>query len=66
MKSDKNQKKLFIWMLNILFNIKHSKIMLPFLFKDDGNPNLYGYIFNSILFASMFYVLLKVAAKLPK
>lgn len=64
------QLPIIIALLYFLFQLpavkKHSKIMLPFLFKDDGNPNLYGYIFNSILFASMFYVLLKVAAKLPK
>ena len=64
------QLPIIIALLYFLFQLpavkKHSKIMLPFLFKDDGNPNLYGYIFNSMLFASMFYVLLKVAAKLPK
>ena len=64
------QLPIIIALLYFLFQLpavkKHSKNMLPFLFKDDGNPNLYGYIFNSILFASMFYVLLKVAAKLPK
>lgn len=64
------QLPIIIALLYFLFQLpavkKHSKIILPFLFKDDGNPNLYGYIFNSILFASMFYVLVKVAAKLPK
>ena len=38
--------------------------MLPFLFKTDGNPTLYGYIANSVLFASMIYVLLKLVAYL--
>jgi hypothetical protein len=36
----------------------------PTLFKSDGNPNLYGYIANSVLFASMIYVLLKLVAYL--
>jgi hypothetical protein len=64
------QLPIIIALLYFLFQLpavkKHSKNMFPFLFKDDGNPNLYGYIFNSLMFASMVYVLLKVLAKLPK
>ena len=64
------QLPIIIALLYFLFQLpavkKHSKNMFPFLFKDDGNPNLYGFIFNSVMFASMVYVLLKVLTKLPK
>lgn len=64
------QLPIIIALLYFLFQLpaikKHSKNMFPFLFKDDGNPNLYGFIFNSVMFASMVYILLKVLAKLPK
>jgi len=42
---------------------KYNKNLLPFMFNVDGNPNLYGYIFNSMLFASMIYILQKVMTK---
>jgi hypothetical protein len=67
-----NEMKLpiIIALLYFLFQLpavkKHSKKFFPYLFKDDGNPNLYGYIFNSLMFASAVYVLLQVLAKLPK
>jgi len=64
------QLPIIIALLYFLFQLpavkKHSKNIFPYLFKDDGNPNLYGFIFNSIMFASMVYVLVKVLAKLPK
>lgn len=64
------QLPIIVALLYFLFQLpsvkKHSKNMFPFLFKDDGNPNLYGFIFNSLIFASMVYVLLKVLTKLPK
>jgi hypothetical protein len=64
------QLPIIIALLYFLFQLpavkKHSKNMFPFLFKDDGNPNLYGFIFNSVMFASMVYVLLKVVTNLPK
>jgi len=64
------QLPIIIALLYFLFQLpavkKHSKNMFPFLFKDDGNPNLYGFIFNSVMYASMVCVLLKVLAKLPK
>lgn len=34
--------------------------IIPSLFNKDGNPNLYGYVFNSILFGLMYYLMLKV------
>lgn len=33
---------------------------LPFLFFKDGNINLYGYFFTSILFGLLYYILLKI------
>jgi hypothetical protein len=32
---------------------------LPSLFNIDGNPNLYGYVFNSVMFGSLYYFLTK-------
>jgi ATP-dependent Zn protease len=62
------QLPLIIALVYFLFQLpaikKYNKNLLPFMFKIDGNPNLYGYIFNSVLFASMIYVLLKVITKL--
>jgi hypothetical protein len=40
------------------------KKILPSLFGQDGNPNLYGYFFNSALYSTMFYVLLKLINQL--
>lgn len=62
------QLPIIIALLYFLFQLpaikKYSKAMMPFLFKEDGNPNLYGYVVNSIMFASMVYVLLKAVSKL--
>ena len=33
--------------------------IIPSLFKSDGNPNIYGYLFNSIAFGGLFMVILK-------
>jgi hypothetical protein len=33
---------------------------LPSLFNKDGNPKLSGYVFNSVLFSLIFYVIKKV------
>jgi len=62
------QLPIIIALLYFIFQLpavkKYSKNIMPFLFKDDGNPNLYGYVANSIMFASMVYVLLKAVSKL--
>ena len=62
------QLPIIIALLFFLFQLplvkQYNKKLLPFLFKSDGNPNLYGYIGNSVLFASMIYVLLKLVAYL--
>jgi len=34
--------------------------IIPNLFSKDGNPNLYGYIFNSIFFGMIYYFILKL------
>ena len=38
---------------------KHMFIFLPNLFNKDGNPNLSGYVFNSIMFALLYTLLIK-------
>ena len=38
---------------------KHMLAFLPNLFNKDGNPNLSGYVFNSIMFALLYALLLK-------
>ena len=38
---------------------KHMLAFLPNLFNKDGNPNLSGYIFNSVIFALLYALLLK-------
>ena len=62
------QLPLIIALLFFLFQLpivkQYNKKLLPFLFKTDGNPNLYGYLANSVLFASMVYILLKLVAYL--
>ena len=62
------QLPLIIALLFFLFQLpivkQYNKKMLPFLFKTDGNPNLYGYLVNSVLFASSVYILLKLIAYL--
>lgn len=54
---------IIIALLYFLFQLpaikQYNKKIMPFLFKQDGNPNLYGYIANSILFATMVYILLQ-------
>lgn len=39
---------------------KNLFIFLPALFNKDGNPNLYGYIFNSIIFGLSYFGLQKL------
>ena len=58
------QLPLLISVIYFLFQLpvfkKTVKKMIPAFFGNDGNPNLYGYFFNSILFSSIFYILLKI------
>ena len=38
---------------------KNMLVFLPNLFNKDGNPKLSGYIFNSIVFALLYTLLIK-------
>ena len=58
------QLPILIAILYFLFQLpvfkKNVKKILPSLFGSDGNPNLYGYFFNSALFSGIFYIILKM------
>jgi len=62
------QMPLLIAVQYFLFNLpiirKYLRGFVPNLFKADGNPNLYGYVFNSLLFAFMYYLLNKAISNL--
>ena len=62
------QLPLLVSVLYFLFQLpifrKTLKKTLPSLFGNDANPNFYGYLFNSALFASIFYVLVKFVNQL--
>lgn len=58
------QLPLLIAILYFVFQLpvvrKNMFVFLPNLFNKDGNPNLSGYIFNSVMFAIFYALLLKV------
>lgn len=62
------QLPLLVSVLYFLFQLpifrKTLKKTLPSLFGNDANPNFYGYLFNSALFASIFYILVKLVNQL--
>ena len=62
------QLPLLVSILYFLFQLpifrKTLKKTLPSLFGNDANPNFYGYLFNSALFASLFYILVKLVNQL--
>lgn len=62
------QLPLIVAILYFLFQLpvfrRSLKKILPSLFGQDGNPNLYGYFFNSALYATFFYILLKLINQL--
>lgn len=62
------QLPLLVAVLYFLFQLpifrKTIKNILPSLFGNDSNPNLNGYMFNSVLFASLFYILVKIVNQL--
>ena len=62
------QLPLLVSVLYFLFQLpifrKTLKKTLPSLFGNDANPNFYGYLFNSVLFASLFYILVKLVNQL--
>lgn len=57
------QQPILIAILYFLFQLpiiqKYLYKIIPGLFKSDGNPNIFGYILNSLLFSVIFYALLK-------
>lgn len=58
------QTPLLLGVLYFLFQLpffkRNMSIYLPALFASDGNMNLNGYIFNSILFGLLFYMMNKI------
>jgi hypothetical protein len=60
---DEIQTPLLLCILYFLFQLPIFKRLLfkyaPFLFFKDGNINIYGYLFTSILFGVMYYILSK-------
>ena len=54
---------LLFGLLYFIFQLPAFKILikrlLPYLFSSDGNMNLYGHIFKSALFSSIFYIIFK-------
>ena len=58
------QLPLLVSVLYFLFQLpifkKNIKKLFPLLFNPDANPNFYGHLFNSSLFATVFYILVKI------
>lgn len=58
------QLPLLVSVLYFLFQLpifkKNIKKLFPLLFNPDANPNFYGHLFNSSLFATVFYILVKL------
>tara|TARA_B100001093_G_scaffold512387_1_gene582137 strand:- start:60 stop:719 length:660 start_codon:yes stop_codon:yes gene_type:complete len=52
------------FLFQLPFFKKTCKKILPFLFASDGNINLNGNLFNSVLFSGIFYILFKLINKL--
>ena len=65
---DEFQIPIIIGLLYFIFQLPvvRSKLttLIPSLFNKDGNPNLSGYIFNSIFFSLLYYVISKSMAHL--
>ena len=55
------QMPLLVAILYFLFNLpvirKYLQKWIPNIFNSDGNPNLVGYIVNSVLFGGLYYIL---------
>ncbi len=67
---DEIQLPLLIAILYFLFQLPIFKKMLfqylPMLCSNDGNINLYGFLFNSILFGFIYYMLAKTIGNFNK
>ena len=64
------QMPLLLAILYFLFNLpvirKYLHKFIPNLFSADGNPNIFGYVFNSVAFALLYYVLNRVITNIVK
>lgn len=62
------QLPLIVSLLYFIFQLPYFrqfvKKMLPSLFKNDGNMNLYGFFFNSALFGILFFIINKFISNL--
>ena len=62
------QLPLIVSLLYFIFQLPYFrqfiKKMLPVLFKNDGNMNLYGFFFNSTLFGILFFIINKLISNL--
>lgn len=62
------QLPLIVSLLYFIFQLPYFrqfiKKMLPSLFKNDGNMNLYGFFFNSALFGILFFIINKLISNL--
>lgn len=67
---DELQIPLLISVLFFLFQLPFFKKMLnqyfPVLFFRDGNINIYGYVFISVLFGFLYYALFKIMSRINK
>jgi len=63
---DELQTPLLLCVLFFLFQLpffkKHLFVYIPALFLNDGNYNIYGYVFMSILFSLVYYIFSKTDA----
>jgi hypothetical protein len=57
---------LLYFLLQLPFFKKQLYTYFPILFNLDGNYNIYGYLFSSILFGMMFYMLTRVSETFGK
>lgn len=57
---------LLYFLLQLPFFKKQLYTYFPILFNLDGNYNIYGYLFSSILFGMMFYILTRVSETFGK
>lgn len=62
------QLPLIVSLLYFIFQLPYFrqfvKKILPFLFGNDGNMNLYGFFFNSVLFGTLFFIINKLISNL--
>lgn len=57
---------ILFFLFQLPFFKKYMFLYLPMFFMDDGNYNIYGYLFISIIFSMVYYLLTKSATLLNK